>query len=912
MYNVQLNIPDWETLEKSMFLGPRPGHLYISRKRDGDKWAYTYRNTKVPKSHGNHLLYDDEHHSIDIPEEGHRFAYAPEKSYQHAAWIHAVNTLQATGERQSLRDVSGKRELEIGPLEGNVYKFFAFRDGMPRRKSFKGIEELRSWVAKEAHPPAVVLDVLGRPHHTLTPVVAQRSRSAERGGWQTATFNEENPDNPYKGTGKNKYTFRNRESYETWWAEQNQAMLSSRETSAVEVSEKAMEDRPLTSLLEAGMIPAKVVYKQKTGQREEPVWKLDFQAVDLDAREFNTHFINEHWGMITASVSSAIHQYFPKAKQQGKWQEVFDEMSNQSALALLEAAHRYNPSKGFKFSSFARTWIDTRNLEFAKDRIASVRVGGREAALANFEAPEDLDHTTAIAFQRKWWEVQNSKFRDLIGKLDHSSPSGLAVLSQYSEFQKLEGTSYARTQEWVAHHMGSDWVIPIDEPSTYITSMKDRKELLGTNVAVNDEEKQEYQKVWKRLVSRYFEKQKKDGKSDDQKSYYDLAHKIVMKMLPNGDVHSPDHSFVELGDIFRNELEAQFGNPNRPMLTAMQRVNYVQQIFKRELPRMASNDAIRDSLTESPYSIRHRREHTKQIQAAMTKALVALLVDQIRDYILSKSLQLSLFGPQIAFLGKTKSGKPIVYDPKNVPTFDSLKASHKGWTAKDHSDAATAHYKMSHHIRGKIATATGHDPYAYTSLGARAHPMVQEMEHHNRMGDKHYYSMYNATNWLTRSIDPVIAHDLNQAALNKAMQLSLFGPRHIKMGRTNSGKLIYDMPHTLKSFEEHHTAWTPEDHYDAADMHRGRAHDTQKRIWKELGEDATGVDYYAHPMSGIAHYHHFMADAHFVAASAKRHGWLVHEAKYAIQEANHHLARAERVGEVIGKSERTEMLESPK
>ena len=197
-------------------------------------------------------------------------------------------------------------------------------------------------------------------------------------------------------------------------------------------------------------------------------------------------------------------------------------------------------------------------------------------------------------------------------------------------------------------------------------------------------------------MNNYFRQQKKKAKSEDQAGYFGLAQKIVLKMLPQGDVQNPNHSFVELGDFFRKELETQFGNPNRPILTASQRINYIQKIFKRELPNMASTKAISESLSESPYSVRHRREYTKQMQAALTKALVAMFVDQARAYILEKSLtkakQGSLFEKPAKVLGHTETGKAV--DNRQL-TPESFVEKHKDWSRADHEDASNIHYKLA-------------------------------------------------------------------------------------------------------------------------------------------------------------------------------------------------------------------------
>jgi len=640
MYDLFIDVPDLDILEKALFRSPKPGHKYISRKRKGGRWVYTYRKTRTSR-HGHGHAWSEDEHSLDIHADSHKLAHSPDRAYQHSAWMGELNAFLAAPRRKvvKLKNISGRTMLTVRSTgkEANPYIVFEGK----KKTYMKSTSHLVRWLQKIINRPFEVTDSSGMVHHTLTPAIAQASRAAvRREAWMTAKFNKDHPFDPYRGSKRDTRVFRDRQEYESWWSKMTQLMLGSRGKSKVKVGSKAMKIRPMTSLLESGRLPFRVEeYTDPKTKTRAFRWRIDFTGGRVPEKEFMPKFADEHLGMVIAITAKNLARFYPTDKKSRN--ELFNDAKAEAHVGLLEAAHRYDPAKGFKFTSYAYSYIErtvrrylqgklTAKIKTAKPKRTEEKTSAAvESAIERYSKPVNLDMETQHLLKEAWRRAQEKNFERTLEKVGPETPEGLAVFDNYLTF--ADTRTYDESQDWVAEHMDKPWVLPIDEPSSYIKTMEERKEILGDKAGkkLSKEEYAKSEKKWQGIVTKHFADKKKKSRSKSEGTYHTLVRDIFLKMLPNGADFSPKYSFLQLADMFRRDLERQFGNPKKPILTAIQRQDQIKHMFESELPELAASPSVLKFQKESPLR--------KGLQDDLVKSLLSLWVDMAREYTISKA-----------------------------------------------------------------------------------------------------------------------------------------------------------------------------------------------------------------------------------------------------------------------------------
>lgn len=615
---------DFEELRKSFERGPRPGHKYISRRWSGKRWLYKYRKTRADR-HGPEHAGDDELHTLPIKNESHEYSHPPEDAYRLAAWQAKLDKFLDTGIPQVLNDVDGKPKFSLHPSKyGTKYRFIVTDKGTNKQRRFKDKKTLRRFLKKKAQDPVPVYDIQGDLHHTLIPSQSKKKRDPKRGTWMRAVFNPDNPRNFY---GAHQRSFRTKEEYDEWWQEQKRFHQGAKDKSKVNVRQSDVVKRPYTSALELGHIPWKVKEKKIKGFMR-PTWEIAPEKLGIPREEFVQNLVEEHAGLLTLTAARYVKHHFPEGLYTHQQRErIMNDLVRAAVAGILEAANRYNPSKGYRFSSFMGTWIDANVRRQARRELElQVEVGEHERV-----APEtgeevdsllvaDDDPSLNIDLQRMWWKKQDKAFQAHLGKVSDQAVKKL-VTSKFKEFQSLKDAPYEVTQMWVADNMELPYVIPIDEPRTYLTK-KQADEILGTRVPGRSRRGK-----WTRLLKKYFEGKKK-GRGKAKSNYYALARDMIKDFAPDGNLRDSEMSFASLGDKYKDRLESLFGDPKNPMLTKEDRTDHVTKMFQRELPALVNDSDIYEFVSSISTDMQKVK---KALRSCLRKALVGIAVEQTRD-----------------------------------------------------------------------------------------------------------------------------------------------------------------------------------------------------------------------------------------------------------------------------------------
>tara|TARA_R100001594_G_scaffold149847_1_gene208898 strand:- start:2373 stop:5210 length:2838 start_codon:yes stop_codon:yes gene_type:complete len=658
MYDLFIEIPDLDLIEKSIYRAPKPGHKYISRKRKGGRWVYKYRKTKTSK-HGHHHAGSEEEHSVDIHADSHNYAHSPERGYQHTTWMREIVDFLASPRRKvlKLKGADGKTDVVIRATGKTAYPYRVL-DGK-KQIYMKSTDHLVRWVQKKVNAPFEVVDSAGMIHHTLTPAIAQAGREAGRRAWMTARFNKDHPFDPYRGSKKDSRVFRDIEEYQSWWARWTQLMMGRRGASKVKVGPRTMESRPMTSLLETGQLPFRVEeYKSPKTKLPALRWRIDFEGGRVSESEFMKQFPDEHAGMLISIVAKNLARFYPSDAKARK--ELFDDAKSQGQIGLLEAAHRFDPAKGFRFTSYAYSYIDSSIRNFLQKKLTARVKAAKpkktspekvsaavESELDKYSQPVDLDMETQHLLKEAWRRAQEKNFENTLAEVGPETDEGIAVFQNYLDFS--ETRTYDEAQDWVSEHMDKPWVLPIDEPSTYIKTMEERREILGDRAGkkLSQAERDKAEKRWRKIVSNHFAKKGKKAKTKSEKSYHKLVNDIFLKMLPSGADFTPKYSFLQLADMFKQDIERQFGNPKKPILTAIQRQDQIKRMLESELPELAASPAVLKFQKESPLR--------KALNLDIAQALLGVWVDLVRERLIEKAVN-----PQSAFFRRLR------HDPEDA------------------------------------------------------------------------------------------------------------------------------------------------------------------------------------------------------------------------------------------------------
>ena len=226
-------IIELEELRKALHRGPRPGHKYISRRWDGNKWVYKYRKTKAD-AHGMEHVGLDYPHTVDMHPDSEEYAHPPEQAYKLTSWLHQVAYFVETGREKRqyidangrkrfqnisvLKDNSGKNRFKVHSAKfSKKFRFILTDLNSGKQHRFSDGEILLRWVHRNSHEPTPVSDIHGELHHTLHPVQRKVGKTPKKQSWMRAVFNTENPKNAVSPSERH---FRSKEEYQRWWNNQ--------------------------------------------------------------------------------------------------------------------------------------------------------------------------------------------------------------------------------------------------------------------------------------------------------------------------------------------------------------------------------------------------------------------------------------------------------------------------------------------------------------------------------------------------------------------------------------------------------------------------------------------------------------------------------------------------------------------
>lgn len=636
----KVHIPKEEIIAKAVnFRGPRHPHKYISRKWNGNRWVYKYRQIRTGK-HGHEYAEDEATHSVDIPKEAHEFDYPPEQAYQISEWKHKVDQLIKTKQPQTLNDWRGNKQYTLRyrdperkrPGRRGKSNPFQVHNDEGRLVAWGDANYIKRWATRNALAPIEVYGV-GGLHHTLTPTAATRS-GGQRPGWALAKFNKENEFDPYKGHAKDTRHFRNREEYTQWWQAQLEWMLGRRMTPAVDIDRDTYRTRPMTAMLESGLIPWKVEKEKvayRTGNRKfwRPVWKLDFQQVNWTQAEFAKRLLDEHIGLAVMATHNAINRVFGKDIPPGRRSYLFNEIQEAAIRSLYESIHRYNPGrinprtgKGYRFATYAgtRMALDAVKAAFKEKHLQ------REVEAPALEEIEQakvvrhewsLDADQRIDVHRAWHKIQDEVFKT---KIRAAKDEGVKRFLQKKRAELKQVNTYTKAQHWTQDNDFLDVIVPIEDHEAYL-GQKEGKEIFGPRFRAKAAAKKQGSK-WRRAIDKYFEPQKKKA-TKHIKQRIELLQKLIHDWAPNGDLRNPIQ-LPTLAEKHKAGIQKLFG---RQAASEEDRTDIVHKMLLKEASGFFASPGIMDFLGKS-------WDVHDMLDELLKKALTSMMVDEVRDYVL--------------------------------------------------------------------------------------------------------------------------------------------------------------------------------------------------------------------------------------------------------------------------------------